>query len=166
MFEFLRIVDEPNGATRVVMDRAPANALSDQLIDELTRMAAHLTELDPRVVLLTSAQPMFQAGADLDNVNVAYTINERIRFQATTNPEAIRARDALINGTPGGGCEMALACDFRIMARAWRIGLPEAPGGCWPLVGGRRTATARSPGRSTSACARARRRRAERIGSV
>jgi enoyl-CoA hydratase len=152
MFELLRTVEEPNGATRVVMDRPPANALSDQLIDELTRMAVDLQDLGPRVVLLTSAQPMFQAGADLDNVNVAWdTVNERIGwFQSATNAwEAISCPTiALINGHAlGGGCEMALACDFRIMARGrGRIGLPEVRRGLLAAGGGTQR-TARLLGR-------------------
>jgi enoyl-CoA hydratase/carnithine racemase len=153
MFEYLRVTDDPSGATRVVMDRPPANALNDQLIDELTRMAKHLAETDHRVVLLTSAAPMFQAGADLvGTVNVDWdAMHARIGwFQAATNAwEAIPVPTiALINGHAlGGGCEMALACDFRIMARGkGRIGLPEVRRGLLAAGGGTQR-TARLLGR-------------------
>jgi len=44
---------------------------------------------------------------------------------------------AAINGFAlGGGCEMALACDFRIMSRDARIGLPEVKLGAIPGAGG------------------------------
>jgi enoyl-CoA hydratase len=44
---------------------------------------------------------------------------------------------AAINGHAlGGGCELALACDFRIMAKAARIGLPESNLGLIPGWGG------------------------------
>jgi enoyl-CoA hydratase/carnithine racemase len=44
---------------------------------------------------------------------------------------------AAINGLAlGGGCEMALACDFRIMSRDTHIGLPEVKLGATPGAGG------------------------------
>ena len=63
-----------------------------------------------------------------------------MRFQATVNDwENIPgATIAVINGhAAGGGCEMTLACDWRLMARGRpKIGLPEGPKGLLPAGGG------------------------------
>jgi len=54
------------------------------------------------------------------------------RFQSLSKPVI-----AAINGVAtGGGCELALACDFRFMARAGFIGLPEVLVGILPGAGG------------------------------
>ena len=119
-----------------------ANALNLELIDELAQVARMLSD-DTRVVLLRSALPIFMAGADLVHMvdsgwdELRGTI---VRFQATVNDwENIPgATIAVINGhAAGGGCEMTLACDWRLMARGRpKIGLPEGPKGLLPAGGG------------------------------
>jgi len=106
-------------------------------------VAKMLSDAETRVVLLKSALPIFMAGADLVHMvdsgwdALRSTI---VRFQATVNDwEAIPgATIAVINGhAAGGGCEMTLACDWRLMARGRpRIGLPEGPKGLLPAGGG------------------------------
>jgi enoyl-CoA hydratase/carnithine racemase len=140
MFTHLRIEESDSGATRVTMDRPPANALNDELNAELSAAVDHLIERNPRVVVLASAQPMFMAGADLGNVNVSWgQISTKVaEFQATGNKweRLPMPTIALINGHAlGAGCEMSLVCDWRIMARGrGRIGLPEVRRGL--LAGG------------------------------
>ena len=130
-YHHLRIERDAGGLTRVTFARPPANALNSQVIDDVQRCAEELIADSPRVVVLASAAPMFMAGADLTMVNAGWdelraTIG---RFQRAVNTwEQVPCPTiASINGHAlGAGCEIALACDFRIMARGKaRIGLPE-----------------------------------------
>jgi enoyl-CoA hydratase/carnithine racemase len=137
-------VSRRDAVTTVTMDRPPANALDHDVIREI-RETAEAIDADPdvRVVVLRSAVPkMFMAGADLVGMvdsgwgEVAQTISD---FQASVNRwEVIKAPTvAVIEGwAMGGGCELALACDFRIMARGAKIGLPEVKRSLLPAGGG------------------------------
>jgi len=136
-------LERDGGLARVTLNRPPANALNLELIDELAAVAAGLSDEQTRVVLLTSALPIFMAGADLIHMvdngwdQLRATIK---RFQSAVNDwEAIPgATIAVIGGhAAGGGCELTLACDWRLMARGRpRIGLPEGPKGLLPAGGG------------------------------
>jgi enoyl-CoA hydratase len=148
-------VSRQDGVTTVTMDRPPANAVNHDVIREI-REKAEAIDADPdvRVVVLRSAVPrMFMAGADLVGMvdtgwaELAQTISD---FQASVNRwEAIKAPTiAVIEGwAMGAGCELALACDFRIMARGARIGLPEVKRSLLPAGGGTQRA-ARLVGRT------------------
>ena len=141
-YHHLRIERGANGLTRVTFARPPANALNAEVIDDVQRCAEELAANPARVVVLASAAPMFMAGADLTMVNSGWdelraTIG---RFQRAVNTwEQVPCPTiASINGHAlGAGCEIALACDFRIMARGQaRIGLPEVRRGLIAAGGG------------------------------
>jgi enoyl-CoA hydratase/carnithine racemase len=131
-----------DGLTRVTFNRPPANALSPEVIDDVQRCGEELAASPPRVVVLASAAPMFMAGADLTTVNSGWdSLRATIgRFQHAVNTwEKVPCPTiASINGHAlGAGCEIALACDFRIMARGKaRIGLPEVRRGLMAAGGG------------------------------
>jgi enoyl-CoA hydratase/carnithine racemase len=131
-----------DGLTRVTFARPPANALNSEVIDDVQQCGAELIADPPRVVVLASSAPMFMAGADLSMVNVGWDrLRETIgRFQQSVNTwEKVPCPTiASINGHAlGAGCEIALACDFRIMARGQaRIGLPEVHRGLIAAGGG------------------------------
>jgi enoyl-CoA hydratase/carnithine racemase len=159
------------------MNRPPANALNLELIDELAHVANELSDDETRVVILRSALPIFMAGADLVHmVDSGWDAlrNTIVRFQSAVNDwEAIPcATIAVINGhAAGGGCEMTLACDWRLMARGRpRIGLPEGPKGLLPAGGGtQRMVRLLGRGRAMDMCVRGRlidAVEAERIGLV
>lgn len=142
MGEFVRLeVDERVGTIR--LDNPPRNVMSEQLSRELGEAAAEASERgDVGAVVVWGGQRIFAAGAD-------------IRTMADFGPEEIRpvvsalgdALDVLesvpkvtiaaINGfAVGGGCELALATDFRYAAEDARLGQPEILLGIIPGAGG------------------------------
>jgi enoyl-CoA hydratase len=133
-----------DGIVVVTVDRPPANALNLELMDELRAVAEALSGAEPpRVVLLRSVlDGIFMAGADLKMLDGGWDgmVPTTRRFQETGNAwERIPAPTiAVINGhAAGGGCEVALCCDFRLMARGpATIGLPEVRWGLLPAGGG------------------------------
>jgi enoyl-CoA hydratase/carnithine racemase len=142
-FQHLDLTVDGRGAARVRLHRPPANALDRTLMEELRAAALRLAD-DPsvRVVVLTSGlDRFFIAGADLGMIGAGWDdLRETIRlFHACGNAwEAIPSPTIVaINGVAaGGGCELALTCDFRIMSTAASIGLPEVRVGLLPSGGG------------------------------
>src|SRR5437870_5448953 len=122
------------GVRLVTLSRpAAANALSTAMGHELLVLWSELAvERAVRAVVLTGAGRFFCAGADLKErdgmTDEAWGEQHRL-FEAM-----IRAQlscpfplIAAINGAAmGGGCEMALACDFAWASETARMGLPEA----------------------------------------
>lgn len=135
--------EERNGVAIVTIDRPPANALNEELIDELQltwgRLAA---DESVRAIVLTGNGRMFMAGADLNVVDAAQPDDMKriiMKFQVyfTELEEMPKPTIAAINGHAlGAGCEMALACDWRFMSEKAKIGLPEVQLGLLPGAGG------------------------------
>ena len=132
----------------VLLCRPPVNAINDEWI---TRFEAVLDELAARadigVVWIRSRQKVFCAGADLALMHSILDSEEgRARMiDLTRRMQEVFARiEALpkvtlaeIGGAAmGGGFELALSCDLRIVAEEARVGLPEAGLGLLPAAGG------------------------------
>jgi enoyl-CoA hydratase/carnithine racemase len=148
-YETIRIDRRDKGVTWITVDNPPANAICDQLMEELETAADELGKDEAvRVVVITSAHhKTFLAGADLKGMmqnGSKYAGKEggiaaqSARMQACFDRFAKLPKPviAAINGHAlGGGCELALACDFRIMSKG-RIGLTEVSLGLIPGAGG------------------------------
>lgn len=148
-YETLRIEIREKGVTFVTMDNPPANAIGDQLMTDLDLAADALAaDKSVRVIVLTSAHPKnFLAGADIKAMmsnagsyagsgNGIAAASARMQSLFDKFAKLPKPVIAAINGHAlGGGCELAMACDFRIMS-AGRIGLTEVSLGLIPGAGG------------------------------
>jgi enoyl-CoA hydratase len=118
------------------------NALNDALMDELG--AALLAfDRDERVgcIVITGSEKAFAAGADISAM-ASKTFMEAFQGQfISRNWETIRqVRKPVIAAVGGfalgGGCELAMMCDFIIAADTARFGQPEIKIGITPGAGG------------------------------
>ncbi|HLJ52297.1 MAG TPA: enoyl-CoA hydratase/isomerase family protein [Rhizomicrobium sp.] len=136
--EFVAVVRDGAVAT-VTMDRGDGrNALSRQLILELTEAAKGFADdLETQAVILTG-EGAFTAGADLKDPALdrrrAPGLLER-RHMTRIGPDLCDAWERVEQVTIcaiekyciGGGGALAAACDFRIMAKGSHMRLPEIP---------------------------------------
>jgi enoyl-CoA hydratase len=130
------------GVVTITLDRPPVNAVSPELIEELLDVIDELAE-DPnaRAILFMGANGRWCAGADIgvmsDHTRSTY---RKMRRQVEVEDALERLEKPVVVAIEkfalGGGCELALACDVRVMAEGAVIGLPEAALGLLPGAGG------------------------------
>jgi enoyl-CoA hydratase len=142
MGEFVRLEVEGPVAT-IRLDRPPANAISRQVSDELHDSVAESGRRDDiRAVVVWGGPHAFAAGADLKEI--AQLGREDVRPVVSALGDALTLLEempkvtiAAIEGyCLGGGCELALACDFRFAAQNATLGQPEIALGIIPGAGG------------------------------
>jgi enoyl-CoA hydratase/carnithine racemase len=119
------------------------NAIDIETVDGIEQFAIRLRDDDElRVGILTGAgERAFSAGADLRKLpaqlaerggDAAGDIALMFRRLGLLKPTI-----AAVNGLAyGGGCELALACDLRVLAEGARMALPEPRRGLIPGWGG------------------------------
>lgn len=144
MYETLTLETDPRGVTTVTLNRPDKrNALSGQLIADLTDCAAELAQDASRVVVLTGAGGHFCAGGDLNwmkaqiDADAATRATEAGKLAAmlgawNTLPKPVIAR---IEGTAfGGGVGLACVCDVAVAHTGARFGLTETRLGLIPAT--------------------------------
>ncbi|WP_417679301.1 enoyl-CoA hydratase [Pseudodonghicola sp.] len=118
------------------------NALNSQLLGELCQALADADDNDKvRCVIITGSEKAFAAGADIKEMSEksfveVFTQNlfaEAIERIAATRKPVIAA---VAGYALGGGCELAMACDFIIAAETAKFGQPEINLGVIAGMGG------------------------------
>ncbi len=142
-YETIKVATE--GATSIItIDRPEAlNAISSTVIRELGNAVSEI-ELDDaiRTVIITGAGKAFVAGADIaEMVDLGAADAERFSAYGSAVMERMERSSkvyiAAANGFAlGGGCELALACDFIVASAKAKFGQPEAKLGVIPGFGG------------------------------
>ncbi len=126
------------------LDRPPANSISPEVVEALERVWTSVADSgDLRALVFASANPMlFCAGADIKAFTTmdpagARELIERMHSLLRTMERSPVVTIAAVNGAAlGGGCELAMACDFRIAAESASFGQPEINLGIIPGFGG------------------------------
>ena len=140
--EFVSI-DVTDGVAVLRLDRPKMNAISVQVQADLREAAAELTERDDvRSVVVWGGERVFAAGNDVKEMaDLSYAEMVKVAASATSAITAIaripKPVVAAVNGYAlGGGCELALAADFRFAAEDAVLGQPEVLLGIIPGAGG------------------------------
>jgi enoyl-CoA hydratase len=130
------------GVATITLSRPPVNAVNPELIDELLDAIDTLAG-DPaaRAILIMGAGGRFCAGADItvmsDHSRATY---RRMRRQIEVEDALERLEKPVVVAIEkfalGGGAELALACDVRIIGEGALFGFPEAALGLLPGAGG------------------------------
>jgi enoyl-CoA hydratase/carnithine racemase len=141
--EFVRLeVDAERRVGTIRLDRPPMNAISHQVWRELEWCAAEAAERDDvGAVVVWGGPKVFAAGADIKEMpgqgfaDVEAT-GAVLQSSMDTLARVPKVTIAAINGYAlGGGCEVALACDFRFAADNAKLGQPEVLLGLIPGAG-------------------------------
>ncbi|MCW2599884.1 MAG: Enoyl-CoA hydratase isomerase [Frankiales bacterium] len=142
MGEFVRL--EVDGAIATIrLDRPKMNAINAQLRTELQEAALEARERpDIRAVVLYGGERVFAAGADIvemeamsypDMLAWGTGLQEALKVVARLPKPVVAA----VNGFAlGGGFEIALAADFRVLGERAQVGVPEILLGVIPGAGG------------------------------
>jgi enoyl-CoA hydratase/carnithine racemase len=140
--EFVR-VESADGIATIRLDRPKMNALNAQVQDEIAEAAAQVSaDRAVRAVILYGGERVFAAGADIKEMAglgypamAARSAVLQASFTAVADiPKPVVA--AVTGYALGGGLELALCADFRVLGEGAKVGQPEILLGIIPGAGG------------------------------
>jgi enoyl-CoA hydratase/carnithine racemase len=142
MGELVRLEIDQAIAT-IRLDRPPMNALNAQVQDEVAAAAAQVSaDSSVRAVVLYGGPKMFAAGADIKEMAGAgygqmAADSRRLQASFTAVAKIPKPVVAAVTGYAlGGGLELALCADFRVLGESAKVGQPEILLGIIPGAGG------------------------------
>ena len=131
------------GIGTIRIDRPPMNALDSTIQAGLAAAAAEATERrDVSAVVVYGGEKVFAAGADIKEMQAWRTrtwstVGRALQSSFTAIASIPKPTVAAITGYAlGGGCELALCCDFRVCGDNAKLGQPEILLGIIPGAGG------------------------------
>lgn len=133
-----------DGVAVLTIDSPPVNQMSPQLSSDLAQaLTEGLSYPDVKALILTGTGKNFVAGADITELQSLKNRREAFRLAQTASglfnmiETGSKPVIAAINGNClGGGLELAMACHYRVAAKAASLGLPEVQIGVIPGAGG------------------------------
>jgi enoyl-CoA hydratase/carnithine racemase len=132
-----------SGIATIRLQRPPMNALNAEVQAALADAANEASaRRDVAGVVVYGGEKVFAAGADIKEMqSMSYTdmADHAVSLQGFTRAIARIPKPtvAAVTGYAlGGGCEVALACDFRVAAKNAKLGQPEILLGVIPGAGG------------------------------
>lgn len=157
VYELIELERRDDGVAIVTLRNGRVNALSSALLADLRAVADELTADLPGAVVVTGGGRIFAAGADISEFGDqerARTVTDAVHATLDAIASLDRFVIAAVSGYAlGGGCELALACDYRIAGERAVFGQPEILLGIIPGGGGtQRLARLVGPSRAKELC--------------
>ena len=124
------------------LDRPPANSISPDVVQALERVWEAIEGRVGALVFASANPKLFCAGADIKAFTTMNAeggrrlLDEMHSFLGGMERSRIVTIAAVNGAALGGGCELAMACDFRIAAQSASFGQPEIKLGIIPGFGG------------------------------
>ena len=144
MAQNLKLEKKEGVATLELYRPQKKNSLNTEMRHELEACLKELAnDHSVRVVIITGGEEIFCAGADISEIAGTSSAEEAYKHarefqilfdQLESLPQPVIG--AVSGYALGGGCELALACDFRIASDTAKFGLPEIKIGAFPGGGG------------------------------